>query len=134
MFSKSAKDDTQMTAQLAAIRSAAQHADTSIIGADITVVGDIDCDGDVRIFGAVAGAVSGRVLIIEPGAQVEGSVSAARIHICGEVTGPVAATDVSIARTARVVGNITHNSLHIEPGAVLEGRRPWRPRSDLVER
>lgn len=134
MFSKSGKDDNQWAEQMAAVRSASQHAETSVIGADITVVGDIDCDGDMRIFGAVSGAVSGRVLIIEPGAQVEGPVNAARVHICGEIIGPVAATDVSIARTARVVGNITHNSLHIEPGAVLEGRRPWRPRADLVER
>jgi cytoskeletal protein CcmA (bactofilin family) len=40
---------------------------------------------------------------------------------------------VSVARTARVIGHITHRELSIEPGAFLEGRRPWRlhPLEDL---
>ena len=42
--------------------------------------------------------------------------------------GAVTATDIGVEASARILGNITHNSLVIAPGALLEGRRPWRPR------
>lgn len=134
MFSKPEKEQDLLANQIAAIRAMAQDPDTSIVGVELTVVGDIDCDGDLRIFGAVAGDVRGRVLIIEPSGQIEGRVSAERVHVCGEVTGSVTATDVSMASSARVVGNITHNHLHVEPGAHHDGRRPWRPRTNAVNR
>ena len=121
-----------MLAQIEAIRGASRAAETSVIGADITVMGDINCEGDLRVFGAVVGDLHGRVLIIEPGAEVEGQIIALRAHICGEVTGAVTAIDVSMTRTARVVGNVTHSSLTLEPGAHHEGRRPWRPRGNMA--
>ncbi len=52
----------------------------------------------------------------------------------GTVTGRVEAVTVTIAATGWVAGNVTHNVLTIEPGGVLEGRRPWRPVSHLEER
>jgi cytoskeletal protein CcmA (bactofilin family) len=100
----------------------------SVIGADATVVGNIDCAGDLQIFGTVEGDVRGRTLVVEAGGLVEGRVFADRLLVGGTVNGAVTATDVGVEGTARVVGNITHNNLMIEPGAFLEGRRPWRPR------
>ncbi len=109
-------------------RKPEQSRRVSVVGAELSVLGDIDCPGDLQVFGVVQGDVRARTLIIESGAHIEGRVFAQRLVVGGSVNGPVTATDIRIESTARVIGNITHNVLTIEPGAYLEGRRPWRPR------
>ena len=117
-----------MAEHVTALRGAVGDRETSVIGTDLAVVGDVDCEGDVQIFGSVEGDVRGQTVIVEYEGHVEGQVVGRHVHVCGSVSGAIAATDVSIEKTASVVGNITHSSLTIEPGAYLEGRRPWRPR------
>lgn len=100
----------------------------SIIGAGLTVVGNVDCPGDLQVFGNVEGDVRAHTLIVETDGHIEGRVFAQKLVIGGSINGPVMATDIRIEGTAKVLGNITHNMLIVEPGAFLEGRRPWRPR------
>ena len=117
-----------MAEHVAALRSAVGGAETSVIGTDLAVVGDVECEGDVQIFGSVEGDVRGRTVIVEYEGHVEGQLSGRHVHVCGSVNGAIVGTDVSIEKSASVVGNITHSTLTVEPGAYLEGRRPWRPR------
>lgn len=129
MFSKLDKSYDLLAEQIDAVRRRAeggQHA--SIIGAATTVYGDVECTGTLQIFGVVEGNVRSRTLIVEFGAHIEGQVCAERLLVCGSIHGAVMGTDIGIEGTARILGNITHNSLMIAPGALLEGRRPWRPR------
>ncbi len=105
----------------------------TVISADMTVSGDLNCRGTVTICGRVFGDVTARTLNIEEGAHVEGAVVAHLANIHGNIDGPVRAPTVMIGATARVVGTITHHTLAIEPGAVVEGRAPWRPRPDWEE-
>ncbi len=129
MFSSADRKGHSAAEQIEGLRRTFQSGRAiSIIGADTTVLGDIDCAGDLQIFGSVKGDVRGRTLVVEAGAHVEGRVFAERLLVGGSIDGPVTATDVGIEGTARIVGNITHNNLMIEPGAFLDGRRPWRPR------
>lgn len=129
MFSSAEKHGHSAAEQIAALRRTFESGRTiSIIGADTTVLGSLECAGDVQIFGSVEGDVRCRTLVVEAGAHVEGKVVAERLLVGGSINGPVTATDVGIEGTARIVGNITHNNLMIEPGAFLDGRRPWRPR------
>jgi cytoskeletal protein CcmA (bactofilin family) len=99
----------------------------SIIAADLTIVGTIHSAGAIEIAGTVAGEIAGRSVTVAPRGHVEGSLAAERISIGGSVKGSVKAITIEITKTARVVANITHNSLTIEAGASVEGRRPWRP-------
>lgn len=129
MFSSADRTGHSAAEQIAGLRRTFESGRTiSVIGADTTVLGNIDCAGDVQIFGNVEGDVRCRTLVVEAGAHIEGKVFAERLLVGGSINGPVTATDVGIEGTARIVGNITHNSLMIEPGAFLDGRRPWRPR------
>lgn len=129
MFSRADRNGTSAAEQIEALRRTFQSGrDISVIAADATVIGDVDCSGDLQIFGNVEGNVRGRTLVVEAGAHIEGRVVAERLLVGGSILGPVAATDVGVEATASIVGNITHNNLMIEPGAFLEGRRPWRPR------
>mgnify|MGYP000433380552 FL=1 len=52
---------------------------------------------------------------------MKGSVRGETVRICGQVHGEVAAASVIIAKTARVSGDVVHQSLAIEAGAYLEG-------------
>ena len=129
MFSSADRTGHSAAEQIAGLRRTFESGRTiSVIGADTTVLGNLECAGDVQIFGSVEGDVRCRTLVVEAGAHVEGKVFAERLLVGGSINGPVTATDVGIEGTARIVGNITHNSLMIEPGAFLDGRRPWRPR------
>ncbi|RMD64769.1 MAG: polymer-forming cytoskeletal protein [Alphaproteobacteria bacterium] len=51
-------------------------------------------------------------------------------EVRGTLIGQVRANTVTVGKDARIIGNIFHHTLTIEPGAYIDGRRPWRPRID----
>ncbi len=109
----------------------------TVIQDDLTIIGDLQTDGQIEVDGRVIGNVNGRSVIVGVNGQVEGSILAETITIFGIAVGPVQANKVRLGNTAQVVGNIFHNELTVEPGAHHEGRRPWRPnieRKPIFER
>ena len=107
--------------------------ETSVIGEAAVIVGDLTSEGEIEVQGTVEGNIRSRRVKVGEGGEVHGEIVAEAVDIHGVVEGPVVAAIVSVARTARVIGHITHRELSIEPGAYLEGRRPWRlhPLEDL---
>ena len=108
-------------------------ADT-LISADMTVVGNLRGVGNVRVVGRVECDVVSPSVTVDERGHVEGSILAESVRIHGSVNGRVEATWVTIASTARVDGIVTHYTLFVEPGASVEGLRPWRPRSFMEDR
>ena len=102
--------------------------ETSVIGPDLRVMGDVAGAGHIEIRGRVDGDVSARQVTVTESGRVEGSISGETVRISGTVNGHLDATTVEIRKTARVVGKVFHHSLSVEPGAVVDGLRPWRPR------
>jgi len=98
----------------------------TVIQDDLTIIGDLQTDGQIEVDGRVIGNVSGRSVIVGEHGQIEGSILAEMVTIFGIAVGPVQANKVLLGNTAQVVGNIFHNELTVEPGAHHEGRRPWR--------
>jgi cytoskeletal protein CcmA (bactofilin family) len=97
-------------------------ADTvSFIGADMTVVGNIVCEGRAQIFGHVEGELGAVDLLIGEGAQVSGNVVAQDLTVCGHVKGTIRAVRVRLKSTAVVEGDIFHRSLSIDEEAQFEG-------------
>ena len=106
----------------------------SVIRKDIRVVGDVICSGDVQLDGIVEGNLQSRGATISEGAHVHGSVSAENVRILGSVTGQVRGNNVMLAKTAKVIGDILHQSLAIEPGAFLDGQcRPINGTTNTVD-
>ena len=99
----------------------------SVIGADMRVIGDLWCGSEVVVNGTVEGDVTAPSVIIGESAYIEGSVFADWVQIRGAIMGRVESCNVTIERTARVVGNVVHQTITVEPGAMIEGLRPWRP-------
>ncbi len=94
----------------------------SILSADLTVTGDINSEGEVQIDGKVVGDARCTTLTIGVTGSLTGQVFADHALIRGKVEGQIRAHNVTLTRTARVIGDIIHESLMIEPGAFVEGR------------
>jgi cytoskeletal protein CcmA (bactofilin family) len=101
--------------------AAAERAVPSIISADLTITGDLVSAGEIHIDGRVEGDIKCASLIIGISGAVTGEVSAQTVRMHGSVSGQVIAKSVFLASTARMVGDVTHESLAIEPGAFMEG-------------
>jgi cytoskeletal protein CcmA (bactofilin family) len=102
----------------------------SLIAADLTVVGEIVSKSHVSISGRVEGRINAATVAVEEGGAVEGTVLADTARICGTVRGEIKASSVSVGKKARISGKVFHSLLTIEPGAILDGVRPWRPHID----
>jgi cytoskeletal protein CcmA (bactofilin family) len=63
-------------------------------------------------------------LTLGPRGGIEGEATAESARIDGLVEGDLKAETVILGSGARVVGDITHRSLSMEPGAQFEGRAP----------
>jgi cytoskeletal protein CcmA (bactofilin family) len=93
----------------------------SIISEDLIVDGSLYSDGDVQVEGQVNGDVRGLGVTVGDRAVVHGDVEADSVRVSGIVKGQVTANSVFLAKSAKVIGDIVHQTLCIEAGAYLEG-------------
>ena len=108
----------------------------SCIGSDMSIVGNIECNGPARVFGRIKGEVRASDLLIGDGAQIEGSVIAEDVTVCGHVKGTIRAVRVKLQNGGAVEGDIFHKSLSIDEDSLLEGssrrvENPTDPSSDV---
>ena len=94
----------------------------SIINSALTVVGNINGAGDLRIDGVVEGDVTGGSLEVGQEAKVRGALTADEVLVQGTVEGTIKARRVEIASTADVSGEIWHEVLAIAAGARVDGQ------------
>jgi cytoskeletal protein CcmA (bactofilin family) len=99
----------------------------SWLGAGLFVRGHLQTEGELRIHGRIAGRIDADLLIIAPGAEVEGDIVAREVRIAGRLSGRIFALDVTLEDNANVQGRIFHHNVSVARGARFEGRMPWRP-------
>jgi len=95
----------------------------SIVAKDLTIAGDLQAEGIVRIEGRVVGNlhVSDQVLISE-GGIVEGDVVAREVVVAGRVHGCINGEErVEVQSSAVVHGDITTRQLTIQEGGQVNG-------------
>ncbi len=100
----------------------------STISADLKVVGDLHCAGDIQVEGKVEGDIQSKSVAVGEGANVSGAIHAESVQVSGSVKGQIEATSVILAKTAKVSGDVVYQTLTVEAGAQLEG-----PCSQLAE-
>ncbi|WP_119168829.1 bactofilin family protein [Algihabitans albus] len=93
----------------------------SIISADLTIEGNLVSHGDLQIDGTVQGDICSRTLTLGEDGRIEGAIEAETVRLCGEVDGQVKAATVVVTKTAKIRGDIVHDSLAIEAGAFIDG-------------
>ncbi len=118
MFSKKKK---QPGKSLVAGSAGQSSAAPSLISADLRMVGDLYCEGEIQVDGTIDGDIRSHILLVGQTAVVKGEIVADDVRIHGSVNGQIKGKNVSLARTAHVVGDILHENLSIENGAYLEG-------------
>jgi len=102
---------------------------TSVISNDLCILGTqvtIITKGALQVDGELQADLHGIEIVIGKNGKVEGTVVGQKVSIEGEVVGVVRGLDVELKNTARVDGEIYHQSLAIAAGSYFEGkaRRP----------
>jgi cytoskeletal protein CcmA (bactofilin family) len=94
-----------------------------LIGAKVTVKGNISGNQDLVVLGRVEGRVGiDTRLTVEEGGLVAADVDVAEATVCGELRGEVIASKAAVLHnTARVVGSLRAPRIVIEDGARFSG-------------
>jgi cytoskeletal protein CcmA (bactofilin family) len=96
---------------------------STVIGAGITIEGEITSDEDIVVAGTIRGKLTAKDSVtIEHGAIVEADVSGGAFVVAGSVTGNISSTDrVDLQSGAKVVGNVKATRITIADGAQFKG-------------
>jgi cytoskeletal protein CcmA (bactofilin family) len=94
----------------------------SIIGEDLTIIGNVASKGEIQIDGEIEGDIRCSSLLLSDKAQVRGSVVAEDIVVRGHVVGSIRGSRITLEAPSHVEGDIFHQSLAIEQGAYFEGK------------
>jgi len=96
----------------------------SIIGVGMTLVGDTDTDGSLRIEGTVRGSVrAGKSVVVGRDGLVDGSVFTQDAVIAGRVSGGIhAESRLELQATSEVSGEIVAPRMQVEEGAKVQGQ------------
>ena len=94
----------------------------SIIGADLTVTGNITSKGTIQLEGEVQGDVFCANLIVGAQGRITGGITAEDVDVHGRVVGSIRAGHATLQSTAHVEGDIYHQSLKLEHGGFFEGK------------
>ena len=96
---------------------------STVIGAGITIEGEVTADEDVVVQGTIRGKLSAKDgVTVESGAVVEADIHGGPMAVAGQVTGNIVSTDrVDLQSGARVVGNVKATRITIADGAQFKG-------------
>jgi len=118
MFSKNKGKDVAVENKL----SKSSNKIPSIISPDVNIVGNVSSEGVIQLDGRIEGEIHVRHLTVGIHGLVEGAIFAEEAIIKGSVTGSIKAHKVVLEKTAEVRGNIQHEVISIDAGAVIEGK------------
>ena len=94
----------------------------SVIGADVTITGNVSASADLHIDGTVEGDITCSSLVQGETSVVTGAIKAETARLAGTVNGSITARELVILKTARIEGDVHYDALTIEQGAQVDGR------------
>ena len=96
----------------------------SILDSHITVTGDLETDGALRIDGRLEGTIHrADLIVVGEGASIVGDVNAREVMVGGSVTGNIFASQrTELQSTGIVAGDIRSAAILIHEGGVVQGR------------
>jgi cytoskeletal protein CcmA (bactofilin family) len=94
----------------------------SLIAAGTRIDGAVSGDCPVHVDGIVRGDVAVPHLSVGQTGRIEGVSNAESVVVRGRVLGSILAKQVKLLTGCSVEGDISHEQLIIEPGAIFEGR------------
>ena len=103
-------------------RPVASGSTFSVIGADVTIKGDLAASADLHVDGAVEGDITCASLVQGESSRIEGAIEAQTARLAGRVKGTINVRELVILRSAVIEGDVHYDALTIEQGAQVEGR------------
>jgi cytoskeletal protein CcmA (bactofilin family) len=94
----------------------------SVIDAWLTITGNLESQGDVRVEGQVSGDIRCANLVIGRDATVSGDIVVEEAVVRGRVKGTIRANRVILQDTACVESAIYHKILSVDEGASFDGQ------------
>ena len=94
----------------------------SVIGADLSITGNLESKGEVQIEGEIQGDVHAQRIVIGERARIIGALIAEEVVVRGSVQGSIRGNAVTFQSSSRIEGDVIHKSLAIERGAYFEGK------------
>ncbi|MET0363703.1 MAG: polymer-forming cytoskeletal protein [Sphingobium sp.] len=94
----------------------------SLIGADVTIRGDVEASVDLHVDGRVEGNIACAALVQGPDSHVVGNIVANSARIAGHVEGGIAADELIVEPTARITGDVVYATISIAAGAQIAGQ------------
>ena len=94
----------------------------SVIGTDLTVMGNLVSRGEVQVDGEIQGDIHGTNIVVGEKAKITGGIIAEEVVVRGHVMGSIRGKRVMLQSTSHVEGDVFHQALSIEQGAFFEGK------------
>lgn len=103
-------------------RSTSSSGSFSVLGADVTITGNVSASTELHIDGSVEGDIDCASLVQGDGSQITGEVKAETARLAGRVDGSIHARELVILRSATINGDVHYEVLTVEQGASVQGR------------
>ena len=94
----------------------------SVIGADVTIRGDVSASTELHVDGNVEGDLHCASLVQGEASKITGGIEAESARLAGHVVGSITARELVVLKSARIEGDVHYDALTIEQGAEVEGR------------
>ena len=94
----------------------------SLIGADLTIIGNLMSRGEVHVDGEIQGDIHGTNIVVGEKAKITGGIIADEVVVRGHVMGSIRGKRVMLQASSHVEGDVFHQALAIEQGAFFEGK------------
>ena len=95
----------------------------SIIGEDLTIIGNVASKGEIQIDGEIQGDIRCSSLLLSDKAQVRGSVVAEDIVVRGHVVGSIRGLRITLQAPSHVEGDISTRALPLSRGPISKESR-----------
>lgn len=101
----------------------------SIISSDVVIKGNVSTLGEIQLDGTVEGDLKSNSVTVGEHGMVKGKISADDVIIKGTVKGSITGRNIRIEKSAKITGDLCHQTLSIEAGAHIEGNLSHQERA-----
>ena len=94
----------------------------SIIESNLTIDGNLKCDGDLIINGRVHGDVTAQNLTVSDNGSLQGNIYATIVESNGTIAGNITATAVNLGENSNTHASVKAEEANIKDGALVVGQ------------
>ena len=116
-------DEQSQPSVITTAKPSSAKSSESILSSGLTIEGKIEGNGNVRVAGRFKGNINVKgEFTIEPGASIDGEVTADNVLVGGEVRGKIVASSrVEFKESGTLIGDLTAGTLTVAAGSKMRG-------------